>query len=184
MRGKNEMRAKVHSQLEKLWGKHGAHEFGKICQILLGICLLRLKFRIQIFQLSGRPDIVAIRNTKKFAFEVKTQSTSVATIKPEDIKGVKEYPEYAIIAVLSYPDLDCSWIPTKADDIKAGKWPISFLKQHSILPLGNELNAVFPKVLEEYFSAANLGTTVLYEKFDEVCKREGKIQKQVLSRHF
>jgi len=168
------MRTRVYSQLEKLWGKHGAHEFGKICQILIGLCLLRLGFRILIFQLSGRPDIVAMRNEKKFAFEVKTQSGSEAIIKPEDLKGVKNYTEYAIVAVLSYPDLDCNWILTRADNIRAGKWPISFLKQHSIRPLEDELNKVFPEVLKEFFPEANLGTTVLYERFDEVCKREGK----------
>lgn len=166
------MRAKVNSQLEKLWRKHGAHEFGKICQILLCFCLVRLQFRIQIFQLSGRPDIVAIRDHEKYAFEVKTQSVSEATIKPEDIDGVKNYPEHAIISVLSYPDLDCSWVLTRADDIKAGKWPISFLKQHSIQSLERELNEVFPRVLEEYFSYADLGTTVLYEKLDEVLNLE------------
>lgn len=166
------MRTKVHSQLEKLWEKHGAHEFGKICQILLGFGLIRLQFRIQIFQLSGRPDIIAIRNKEKFAFEVKTQSSSEATIKPEDLEGVREYPEQAIIAVLSYPDLDCSWVLAKADDIKAGRWPVSFLKQHSIPSLEEELNEVFPDVLEEHFSSADLGTTVLYERFDEVLSLE------------
>jgi hypothetical protein len=173
--GANEMRARVYSQLEKLWEKHGAHEFGKICQILLGLCLLQLKFRIQIFQLSGRPDIVAMRSAEKFAFEVKTQSGSETIIKPEDLKGIKDYPEYAIVAVLSYPDLDCSWILAKADNIRARKWPISFLKQYSMLPLQDELNEIFPEVLEKFFPAANLGTTVLYERFDEVCKREGKL---------
>ncbi|MEM4730111.1 MAG: hypothetical protein QXH42_10195 [Thermoplasmata archaeon] len=162
------MRTKVHSQLRRLWEKHGAHEFGKICQILLGFCLNRLHFRIKIFQLSGRPDIVAIRNKEKFAFEVKTQSGSEATIKPEDLNGVKEYPERAIIAVLSYPDLDSSWVLVRADEIKAGRWPIPFLKQHSIPSLEEELNAVFPEILEEYFSYAELGTKVLYDRFDEI----------------
>lgn len=166
------MRTKVHLQLKKLWEKHGAHEFGRICQLLFGFCLLNLKFQIQIFQLSGRPDIVAMCNMEKFAFEIKTQSGSVATIKPEDLTGVKEYPEQAIIAVLSYPDLDCNWILAKADEIKAGKWPISFLKQHSTLRLEDELNTAFPEVLEKYFSAADLGTKVLHERFNEVWKRE------------
>jgi hypothetical protein len=166
------MRAKVHSQLEKLWKKHGVHEFGKICQILLGFCLLKLQFRIQIFQLSGRPDIVAIRNKEKFAFEVKTQSGPEATIKYEDIKGIKNYPEHAVISVLSYPDLDCSWVLARADNIRAGKWPISFLKQYSIPSLETELNEVFPDVLEECFSYADLGTTVLYEKLDEILNLE------------
>lgn len=166
------MRTKVHSQLEKLWEKHGAYEFGKICQILLGFCLTRLRFQIQIFQLSGRPDILAIRNKEKFAFEVKTQSSSNAIIKPKDLQGVKEYPEQAIIAILSYPDLDCSWVLVKADDIKAGKWPIPFLKQYSIPQLEEELNEVFPEVLEEHFSSAYLGTTVLYGRFDEVMSLE------------
>lgn len=166
------MRTRVHSQLGKLYEKHGAHEFGKICQILLGFCLTRLKFQIQIFQLSGRPDIVAIRGKEKFAFEVKTQSNSEATIKPEDLAGVREYPEQAIIAVLSYPDLDCNWVLAKADDIKAGKWPIPFLKQYSIPQLEEELNEVFPEVLEEHFSWAYLGTTVLYGRFDEVMSLE------------
>lgn len=166
------MRTRVYSQLEKLWEKHGPPEFGKICQILFGFCLIRLNFRVQIFQLSGRPDIVAMRGNEKFAFEVKTQSGSEATIKPEDLQGVREYSEHAIIAVLSYPDLDCSWVVTKADEIRPGKWPISFLKQHSILPLEKELDEIFPEMLEEYIPAADLGTTVLYEKFNEVWKRE------------
>jgi len=42
------------------------------------------------------------------------------------------------------------------------------LKQHSVQPLENELNEVFPDLLEEYFSSADFGTTVLYEKFNEV----------------
>jgi hypothetical protein len=166
------MRTRVYSQLEKLWEKHGPPEFGKICQILLGFCLIQLNFRIQIFQLSGRPDIVALRGKEKFAFEVKTQSASEATIKPEDLQGVREYSEQAIIAVLSYPDLDCSWVVTNADEIRPGKWPISFLKQHSILPLEKELDEIFPEMLEEYSPAADLGTTVLHEKFNEVWKRE------------
>jgi len=168
------MRAKVYSQLEKLWGKHGAHEFGKICQILLGFCLLRLQFQIKIFQLTGRPDILAMRYDKNFAFEVKTQSTSQATIKSNDLKGVKEYPELAIIAVLSYPDLDCNWVLAKANDIRAGKWSISFLKQHSISQLEEEVNEVFPEVLEDYFSPADMGTAVLYETFNEIWKMKKK----------
>lgn len=161
------MRAKVYSRLEKLWEKHGAQEFGKICQIFLGFCLLRLQFQIQIFQLSGRPDIIAMRGKEKFAFEVKTQSGSEATIKPEDLDGVKKYPEYAIIAVLSYPDLESSWVIAKANDLRDGKWPIAFLKQHAIPPLEKEINEVFTEVLEEYFSLAEFGTTILYERFEE-----------------
>ena len=168
------MRARVYSQLEKLWEKHGPHEFRKMCQLLLGFCLLRLNFRVLIFQLSGRPDIVAMRGNEKFAFEVKTQSTSEATIKPDDLEGVNEYPEHAIIAVLSYPDLDCSWVLAKANDIRAGKWPIYLLKQHSISSLEEELNKVFPEVLEDYFSTADLGTTVLYGEFNEIWKMERK----------
>jgi len=165
------MRAKVYSRLEKLWKKHGAHEFGRICQLLLGLCLVELKFRIQIFQLSGRPDIVAIRDAEKFAFEVKTGSSSEVVIKPEDLNGVKNYTEHAIVAVLSYPDLDCRWILAKAEEIRPGKWPISFLNQYSLQPLEDGLNEVFPGVLEEYFGAADIGTKVLYERFNEVHKR-------------
>lgn len=164
------MRPRIYSQLEKLWEEHGAHEFGKINQILLGLCLIYRNFQIKIFQLSGRPDIVAMRNSENFAFEVKTQSSAAATIKPEDIEGVKDYTEHSIIAVLTYPDLDCNWILTKANLIKPGKWPVSFLKQHSIPSLEGEMNKTFPEVLEDYFSVAMMGTTILYEKFDEVLK--------------
>ncbi len=162
------MKTKVYSQLEKLWAKYGAHEFGKICQILFGFSLFRIRFRIQIFQLSGRPDIVALRNNETFAFEVKTQSSSEASIKRGDLDGVKEYPEHAIIAVLSYPDLDCSWILAKAGAIKPGKWPVSFLRLHSMPLLEEELNKIFPEVLEEYFIIADHGMTVLYARFNEV----------------
>ena len=168
------MRTRTYSKLRRLWEKHGAHEFGKICQILLGVCLLQLKFRIQIFQLSGRPDIVAVRNNGNYAFEVKTQSDTKATIKPDDLEGVKEYPEQGILAVLSYPDLDCNWVLVKADDIRPGKWPIQFLKQHSIPLLEQEINKVFPQVLEEYFAAADIGTSVLYQAFNDEWGMEKK----------
>jgi len=161
------VRTKVYSQLEKLWARHGAQEFGKICQILLGFCLLRLGFKIQIFQLSGRPDMVAIGGDEKLAIEVKTQSSAEAAIKDDDLEGVKEYLDSSIIAVLSYPDLDCLWVLAKADELSPGKWPISFLKQHSIGSLEDQVNEVFPHVLEERLELATLGTKVLYEKLSE-----------------
>ena len=166
------MTTRTYAKLRNLWERHGAHEFGKICQILFGLCLLRLEFRIQIFQLSGRPDIVAVRNNRNFAFEVKTQSDTEATIKPDDLEGVKEYPEEGILAVLSYPDLDCSWVLAKANDMRPGKWPIPFLKQHSIPSLEQELNGVFSQILEDYLSAAELGTSVLYQSFRQVWESE------------
>lgn len=168
------MSTRVYSHLRRLWQHHGAHEFGKICQILLGLCLLRLKFKIQIFQLSGRPDIVAVRNNGKYAFEVKTQSDTKAAIKPDDLEAVKEYPEQGILAVLSYPDLDSSWVLVRANDIKPGNWPVAFLKQHSVPDLEREMNEAFPQVLEEYFSAADGGTPVLYQAFNDLWQIERK----------
>jgi hypothetical protein len=160
------MRVKVYSQLEKLWKKHGPLEFGKICQIFLGLCLINMNFKIQIFQLSGRPDIVAISNKKQFAFEVKTQSDSIATIKKEDLEGVIEFPEKAIVAVLSFPDLECSWILSKANEIRAGKLPIAILRQHSDLILEKDVNDIFPEIVDDYFTKAELGTGVLYDEFN------------------
>lgn len=112
--------------------------------------------------------MVAIRNMEKFAFDAKTQSSSEATISQRTLDGVKEYTDHAIIAVLSYPDLDSSWVLAKADKLKAGRWPVALLKQHSLQPLENEVNEVFPDVLKEYSPLANLGTRVLYDRFNEV----------------
>jgi len=164
------MQIRVYSQLEKLWKKHGAHEFGKINQILLGFCLLRLQFKIVIFQLTGRPDILALRSGNTFAFEVKTQSGPEAILKSDDLEGVMEYPEHAIIAVLSYPDLDCCWVLAKANYLRAGKCPIALLKQHSFELLESEINLVFPEVVDDYFLTAEFGTAVLYEEFNKVKK--------------
>lgn len=155
----------------KLWEKQGAQEFGKTCQILLGLSLLKVGFRIQIFQLSGRPDIVATRNNQKYAFEVKTQSGN-ASIKPDDLKGVKEYPEHAIMAVQTFPDMDCMWIIAKADNMRAGKWPVAFIKQYSMVNLETEINGIFIEILDTYFSEANLGSTTLHNKFNELWKNE------------
>lgn len=165
---------RTYSKLRRLWQKNGAHEFGKICQIFLGFCLIRQSFKLQIFQLSGRPDIVAVRNNEKYAFEVKTQSDAKAVIKPDDLEAVKEYPDQGILAVLSYPDLDSSWVLVRANNIKPGKWPIPFLKQHSIPTLEQEVNEVFPQVLEEYFSTADSGTPVLYQAFNDLWEIEKK----------
>lgn len=166
------MRTKVQSQLEKIFKNHGSQEFGKICQIFLGLCLLRLKFRIQIFQLSGRPDIVAISNEEGFAFEVKTTSGPNITIKADDIDGVKGYSEHSIIAVQTFPDLECNWTLCHANKIRAGKWPASLLKQYSFSELEREVDKVFPDILDEYFEAALKGTQILYDKFIDARERK------------
>jgi hypothetical protein len=167
------MRTKLYSRLEKLWEKHGPHEFGKICQILLGFCLIQQNFRIPTFQLSGRPDIIAMKNDDIIAFEVKTQSGPDATIKPDDLDGVKGSKQ-SIIAVLSYPDLDCTWVLANANNIKAGKWPVSFLRQYSIVSLQKELNEAFPMILERYFTTAFLGTEVLHGEFNDAQKMRNR----------
>ncbi len=136
--------------------------------------MIRQRFKLQIFQLSGRPDIIAVRNNEKHAFEVKTQSDTEAVIKPDDLEAVKEYPDQGILAVLSCPDLDSSWVLVRANDIKRRKWPIPFLKQHPIPTLEEEVNEVFPQVLEEYFSMADSGTSVLYQAFNDLREIEKK----------
>lgn len=164
------MRIRVYSLLNQLEEKHGMQEFGKICQILLGLCLVELNYKIQIFQLTGRPDIIAIRDNVKYAFEVKTQSTGNAILKPEDTNGVKEYTDQSIIAVLSYPDLDCNWIMANVEKINCVQWPIPLLKQYSNTQLENEINQTFPKILKTYYPLANQGKTILYQRFKEIYK--------------
>lgn len=151
------------SELEK---KHGASEFGRICQVLLGLTFKELGFHVPICQLSGRPDLRAEKGKERYEIEIKAPVGSEITLKEDDLESVKVHGYMHIIATLSYPEPESKWIAVDADKLKAGKFPKSYLLLHSIKRLERQINKVFPDVVKKYFDNASIGSSNLKRVFD------------------
>lgn len=151
------------SELEK---KHGASEFGRICQILLGLTFKELGFHVPICQLSGRPDMRAEKGRERYEIEIKAPVGNEITLKDDDLESVKVHGYKHIIATLTYPEPESKWIAVDADKLEAGKLPKSYLLLHSIKELEKQINRTFPEVIKKYFDSAIIGASNLKRMFD------------------
>ena len=148
---------RIYHLLERLLQKHGPSEFGRICQILLGLTLKEMGFKICLFQLAGRPDIVVLRENEGYALEVKAQTGNEVIIKEEDLKGVVDSGYQPILAILSYPEIETKWLTLDARSLRAGKFNKISLERHSIKTLEENINQKFLDVVEEYYENALAG---------------------------
>lgn len=154
--------------LERLLKKHGPQEFGRICQLLLGLTLKELNFKVPTCQLSGRPDIEAIKGSKGYSMEVKAPTKFKVTIGNKDLEGVYASGHQPVIAVLSYPDVKTRWIMANAQHLHADKFNKISLEKHSIKSLEKEINKAFGGVLEKYYDEAAKRSRSLKRIFDRV----------------
>jgi len=157
----------VYIHLKDLETKHGRSEFGRVCQILLGITLKKLGFKIPIFQLSGRPDIRAVKRPEDYVIEVKATVSKEVTIKEDDLKGVGNQRGIPILAILLYPDPDSKWILVKTESISCGRIYKNSLCKYSVKALENKINKPFLSILEKYYDYAMEGTSSIKRIFDE-----------------
>jgi len=153
--------------LEELLEKHGATEFGRVCQLLLGLTLKELGFKVPYCQLSGRPDIVAMKGVKGYRLEAKAYTGFEVTITSKDLEGVNDDSGHQpIIAVLSFPEVESRWMMLDARHLHPGRFGKTFLEHLSIKPLEREVNKRFSSVVEKYYSEAINGSRSLKRAFD------------------
>lgn len=152
--------------MEELLQKHGPSEFGRICQILLGLTLKEMGFKICLFQLAGRPDIVVLRENEGYAFEVKAQIGTEVIIKEEDLKGVVDSGYQPILAILSYPEIETKWLILDARSLRAGKFNKISLERHSIRTLEENINKEFLDGIDKFYENALAGSSNLRNILD------------------
>jgi hypothetical protein len=151
----------------------GPAEFGRVCQILFAMTLLRLGFRISVMQLSGRPDIAA-RRRRTFAFEVKAPSGDRVLVTTEDLQGVRDQGEICAIAVLTFPDMRCEWTLANAAGLSPGVHEKAVLRRRCLRIWQGKVNREFPHLVSDYREQAKRGARALKKSF-ELLAREAPL---------
>lgn len=156
------------SILQEIYNKFKASEFGRICQILLGFSLIEAGYKVPTMQLSGRPDIIAIKESGRFIIEAKTSKLPVIRLKRDDLQGIRSGQDSkSVIAVLSYPDIEIFWILADASRLNPGEYSKSSLRMFGINEIENEINRYFFPVIEKYKPSVMQGTNILLQVFRE-----------------
>lgn len=154
------------SILDRTYKEFGASEFGRMCQILLGFSFIYAGYKVPIMQLSGRPDITALKGSASIAIEVKTSESQVIRLKKDDLQGITNgRSSRSVVAVLSYPDIEISWILADASRLNAGEYSKSSLRIFGITDIENEINYYFFPVIERFKSSMMQGTSILLQVF-------------------
>ncbi len=156
---------RVFAILEPILDELGPSEFGRICQILLGFTFLEDGYQVPIMQLSGRPDIVAKKGSIGYALEAKAQLDAYVTLKREDIEGVVGAGPTPLLAALTFPDPDTRWILADARRLSPKVYNKLSLERFSVQPVQDEVNALFPRVVQRLSKTAGAGSGVLEQAF-------------------
>lgn len=144
-----------YSQLVGLSEKHGAQEFGRVCQAMLELTLRRAGFRTRGRPVE-RPDISAERSSEKYAIEAKAPVGGRVSVTKRDLDGLKEFESAGVIPVLAVLLVEPSprWVMANARNLKPGAYNKMALVVHDIAALSREVNPLFPAVLSEQFDVA------------------------------
>ena len=149
----------AYKQLKRLHNKHGAQEFGRICQALLEISLFKeLRYDGRGREVE-RPDIQMKRANVKYNVEVKAQKRSKFSITQRDLNGVLDPTDedtLPIIAVLDFGP-NPRWLMLDARHIRPGTHRKLGVQIHLIEDLSEDVNSAFPGVLERCFETAFKG---------------------------
>lgn len=167
--------------LEEIFKKHSLSNFGRICQVLLGLTFKDMGFDVPLCQLTGRPDIRATRGSEGYDVEVKAQTGCDAIIKENDIGGVIDSGHKAVIAILTFPDVETKWLMLDAEHLHAGKYNKISLERYSLESLETEVNETFLKTLERCHKYALVGAgclkRLLVKKYKKRKENTRKIEK-------
>ena len=159
---------RVYSLLDSINKKFGPHDFGRLCQIFLGVTFKNMGYTISLFQLSGRPDMIIVKNNNGFCIEVKAPTCTEVTLKKEDIDGVRNQGYPPVICVNTYPEVKPIWLFLDANRMKAGTFRSSSLEKYHLKQIQDEINRVFPKILEKYHENSLNGVDSLRRILDEL----------------
>lgn len=158
---------RIYSLLDSLNKKFGPHDFGRLCQILLAITFKTMGYKVSPFQLSGRPDMVVVKEDKGFCIEVKAPTCNQVTLKKEDIEGVCNQGYLPIICINTYPEVKPKWIFLDANKIKHGTYRSTSLEKYNIKDIQAEINNTFSLILEKYHENGLNGVDCLRRILEE-----------------
>lgn len=153
--------------MEKLNKKHGARQFGHICQIFLALALIKIGFKIPVFNTVGRPDIEAILGNERYSIEVKTGDKEIG-LTDKDVDSIRKPGYEPVLAVFTYPELECSWIMASATSLSSGSFYKSELKVLSIRPLEKKVNKAFRDIVDKNFDVAYHSINKLRKTLEEL----------------
>lgn len=157
-------------ELEKLNKKYGPRQFGQICQIFLALTLIKIGFKIPVFNTVGRPDMEAILENERYSIEVKTGDKEIG-LTDKDVDSIRKPRYEPVLAVFTYPDLECSWIMASAMTLSSGTFYKSELKELSIRSLDKRVNKAFRDVVDKHFDVAYNSINKLRKTLEELRKR-------------
>ena len=129
--------------------KNDEKEFGRIVQMLLTLIFSRLGFEIIECKLSGRPDIKVLKNSERYALEVKAPCANV-TLSSEDIKGTIVEGFEPLIAIFYTASVEPKWFILDARKIQPGKYIVPSLEQYHVKHLEDEINEELPSTTRIY----------------------------------
>ena len=154
--------------LNEILERRGSSEFGRVCQIMLGFSFIGTGYQVTTMQLSGRPDIVAIRPPESLAIEVKTSTTNKIPLKKEDLTGEAGSFSKSLIAVLTFPAVPLRWLFIQTANLRAGVHSKTSLEVRSEHSIGEALTNQFLVELERYRLPIQEGTDILLQTFRQI----------------
>jgi len=141
--------------LLELHRKHGAQEFGRVCQALLEMTLRRAGFATRGRPVE-RPDIIAERAQEKYAIEAKAPIGTDVDLTQRDLDGLKEFSSAGVVPIVAVllVEPNSRWIMAHAKNLRPGDYNKVTLSVHDVVPLSREVNALFPTVLSDQHDLA------------------------------
>jgi Holliday junction resolvase len=144
------MKYDTNVELKNLLKAHGSSEFGNICQTLLELTLKEMGYNTR-GRNTERPDIVARKEGHELSIECKCPAGSFLSLTERDLEGIMELKDAVKIVATIVLDLKPFWILANATKLKADKYSKIVLKSYDFSDISQEVNMVFPKVLNRYY---------------------------------
>lgn len=150
------MNAETFELLEKLHGRHGPREFGKICQKFLALSFRLAGFtHIEERGVQG-VDLDAASDSEKFTTEVKTTVKDSILFQKKDAEGLLKRTADGyrpLLAVLRLGPLS-DWFLVHADRLKPGLLLIDMLRPYRFRELEQRLDPLFDDAVREHGAGA------------------------------
>lgn len=151
------MDTKSFELLNELYTRHGAQEFGKICQKILAIALIEAGYSCVAESERGVQgvDIGEVeKGDEKYSIEVKTTKTDYINYKKKDKDGLQYKKEQGYQPILAVLKLDrfTEWFFVKADDIKVGNIYIDRLRVYRLLEFEKKISEFIDKTIRKHYN--------------------------------
>ena len=108
----------------------------------------------------------AITENERYSIEVKTGDKEIR-LMDKDVDSIRKPNYEPVLAVFTFPDLECSWIMANAKSLSSGSFHKSELKEFSIKHLEKRINKTFENIVEKNFEVAYYSMNKLRKTLEE-----------------